>query len=334
MTNKPPTDEATIDTILGTLRAEPSAAFAAALRARLHQQSPSRRAPVRSWPLVRIAAGAAAMAATVLIFTVPVVRASAIQFLAIFRAVNFVPVPVDANRVADLTGGTIDLPRLIGEHVQVLEDSGPPIPVVSIDAASQSAGFDVRVPASLPEDVRMTGVEFGGPHAVRVVADVARANQALDALGISDLRAPDALQGKAVTIRVPSLVRITYALRNWTVALSQAPAPSVELPEGVDLALLGEIGLRVLGLPAVEAHRFAQGIDWNTTLVIPVPAVATSFKQVDIGGSRGILIQAPPAGEGPKRLTTAVLWSAGGRVYGMQGNMASRDILSMANSIR
>jgi hypothetical protein len=320
--------------VLGSLRGEPPPAFAEALKARLLAPVHQAEHAGPRWRLGRIVPFTAAAAATVLLFTVPVVRASAIEFLAMFRAVNFVPVPVDAGRIADLTGPAVDLPRLIGDHIQVLEDSGPPIPVASAAAASHSAGFDVRVPASLPEGVVMTGVELGGPHSVRVTADVARANQALDALGISDLRAPDALEGKSVTIRVPSFVRVAYEQRNWTMSFSQAPAPVVELPDGVDLQLLGEIGLRVLGLPRVEAHRFARGIDWHTTLLIPVPPMATSFKQVDIGGSRGVMIQAPASGDGPKRLTTALLWSSGGRVYGMQGNLLPRDILDMANSIR
>jgi hypothetical protein len=263
-----------------------------------------------------------------------VVRASAIQFLALFRAVNFVPVPVEADRAAALTGGAIDLPRLIGEQIQVLEDSGPPLPVASIDAASQAAGFAVRLPATLPESATLGAIEVAGPHAVRVVADVSRANDALDALCITDLRAPAALDGASITVRVPSIVKLSYEQRNWRVSLSQALVPAVELPAGVDLALLGEIGLRVLGLPAAEAHRFAQGIDWHTTLLVPVPPIATSFKQVDIGGSQGVMIEAPPSGEGPKRQTTALLWSAGGRVYGMQGNMLPRDMLPMAASIR
>jgi hypothetical protein len=334
MNNNPAADAAMTDQALGALRDSPSPAFAAALKSRLDHQAASPAGDVRRWPLQRMALIAGAAAATVLLFTGPVVRASAVQFLAMFRAVNFVPVPVDAERAAALTGPGVDLPRLIGDNIQVLENSGPPIPVVSTEAASQSAGFDVRLPATLPEDVRMTGVELGGPHAVRVTADVVRANLALDALGIDDLRAPDALEGQSVTVRVPSFVRVSYEQRNWTASFSQAPAPVVELPSGVDLALLGEIGLRVLGLPQVDAHRFAQGIDWHTTLLVPVPPMATSFKQVDIGGSRGVMIQAPPSGDGPKRQTTALLWSSGGRVYGMQGNLLPRDLLMMANAVR
>ncbi len=322
------------DQFLGALRADPAPAFARSLHDRLNQQTATRGASGHAWPFARVAAAVAVLAAAGSMLTVPAVRASAMQFLSLFRAVNFVPVPVDATRADALTGGTIDLPRLVGEHIQVLEDSGPPLPVASVEAASQSAGFAVRLPATLPEDVRVTSIELAGPHAVRVVANVSRVNDALDALGISDLRAPDAIDGKSLTVRVPSFVRVTYEQRNWKASLSQALAPTVELPQGVDLALLGEIGLRVLGLPAAEAHDFARRVDWHTTLLVPVPAKATSFKQVEIGGHQGVMIEAPPSGEGPKRVTTAVLWSAAGRVYGLQGNLLSREILTMANSIR
>ena len=68
----------------------------------------------------------------------------------------------------------------------------------------------------------------------------------------------------------------------------QGPIPEVLMPPGVDLAQLGEIGLRILGLPENDAREFAKKVDWHTTLVVPVPPMATRFRQVIVGGSQGV----------------------------------------------
>ena len=73
----------------------------------------------------------------------------------------------------------------------------------------------------------------------------------------------------------------------------QGPIPEVLMPAGVDLAKLGEIGLRKLGMPALEAREFAKKVDWNTTLVVPVPPTATRFREVLVGSSRGVEIEGP-----------------------------------------
>ena len=51
-------------------------------------------------------------------------------------------------------------------------------------------------------------------------------------------------------------------------------SPEVSLPAGRRPRALGEIGLRIVGPPADEAQRFAQTIDWHSTLLVPVPAGA------------------------------------------------------------
>ena len=55
-----------------------------------------------------------------------IVRASVAQFLSLFRVVNFVAVPVDPGRLERLQGGAPRDRRLIGEHVEMIADPGPP----------------------------------------------------------------------------------------------------------------------------------------------------------------------------------------------------------------
>ncbi|MPZ17457.1 MAG: hypothetical protein GEV06_06050 [Luteitalea sp.] len=317
------------DTWVNALRRDPSLQFAEQLRARLRAQeapSGSHWSPLRR--LVPLVIGAVAVAA---LFSLPSVRASAASFLALFRVVNFVAIPVDPNRLDALEARQLDLQRLIGDHVQVLQDPGPPLAVASIEQAATVAGFDVRVPRWLPDDTKIIEMSVRGEHELLVTADATRLQQVMEALGITDLRAPDGLDGQIVTVRVPPVVMVRYEHGGRRTRLFQAQSPDVTMPAGVDAASLGEIGLRILGLPREEARRFAQMIDWNTTLLVPVPPTARSFKQVDIAGNPGVAIEHRPPNHSP---TNLVLWSSEGRVFALVSIQGMSQALAMANSVR
>ena len=111
----------------------------------------------------------------------------------------------------------------------------------------------------------------------------------------------------------------------------QARTPQLTLPDRVDVPALGEIGLRILGLPPLEAKQFAQAIDWHTTLIVPVPPNATSFRQVDVSGHRGVLIQHLPRDQSP---TTTIVWSTSERVFALVSIQQASEALAMASSVR
>jgi hypothetical protein len=315
------------DTRLTALRAEPPAEFAEDLRATLRRHETPVTAR-KHWPVVRFAASIAIVAAIAGLFSVPAVRVYAQSFLSLFRVTNFVAVPVDVRRMDTLK--QLDLPRLVGETVQVVQDGGPPTPVGSLEQASAAAGFAVRVPRWLPDEARIVEMSVRGAHVVRVTADAARLQQVMDALGIRDLRVPDGFDGQTVTIRVPPVVMIRYEHRGRHSRLFQTESPDAALPAGVNPAALGEIGLRILGLTREDARQFAQTIDWNTTLLVPVPPTASSLRPVNIGGHAGISFQHQPPNQA---LTNTVLWSSTGRVFGLVSLQAMSQVMEMANSL-
>jgi hypothetical protein len=108
------------------------------------------------------------------------------------------------------------------------------------------------------------------------------------------------------------------------------------MPAGVDLASLGEIGLRIVGLSPIDANRFARAINWQTTLLLPVPPMISSFKQVDIGGHGGIALErwVPSSTASRQIRINALLWAADGRVFAIESTQQSGDLLLMANSLR
>lgn len=319
---------------LDALRRPPDPEFAERLRAKLRQQ-PLRRARSARHPLLKVAAGLAVAAGVGFALTLPAIRARANSFLALFREVSFVAVPVAPGEALERKNG-IDIPNLIGDRVQVLEEHAA-VSVVSREAASASAGFQVQMPGVLPAGTVLTQITVTGRHVVRVTADTTRLRQLLDALGLRDVAVPEDIDGETAMITVPPMVATEFVEGERRAMFLQGPIPEVLMPQGVDLAQLGEIGLRILGLPANDAREFAKKVDWHTTLVVPVPPMATRFRQVIVGSSQGVEIEGPiidPETRVEKGNWNLLLWSTGGRVYGIRSTMRFTDILAMANSLQ
>jgi hypothetical protein len=319
---------------LDALRRTPDPEFAERLRAKLRQH-PLRRARAGRHPLLKLAAGLAMAAGVGFALTVPAIRAKANSFLALFREVSFVAVPVEPGKLLERTSG-IDIPALIGDRVQVIEENAP-VAVVSREAASASAGFHVEMPATLPEGTVLTEIKVSGRNVVRVTADTTRLRQLLDALGLHDVAVPAELDGETAMITVKPMVMTEFTEHERRAVVMQGPIPEVLMPAGVDLAQLGEIGLRMLGLPETEAHEFAKKIDWKTTLVVPVPPMATQFRQVLVGSNQGVEIEGPildPETRAIRGNWNLLLWSKGGRVYAIRSTMRFSDVLAMANSLQ
>jgi hypothetical protein len=316
------------------LRRDPDPEFAERLRARLRQQ-PMRHTRHARRPLAKLAAGIAVAAGIGFALTVPGVRAKAGSFLALFREVTFVAVPIEPGQALERTAG-LDIPNLIGDRVQVIEQNAP-VSVVSREAASASAGFHAQMPTVLPEGTILTEIKVSGRNVVRVTADTTRLRQLLDVLGLRDVDVPEELDGEAAMITLKPMVMTEFVQGERRAALMQGPIPEVLMPAGVDLAQLGEIGLRMMGLPAPEAREFARKVDWKTTLVVPVPPMATRFRQVVVDGSQGVEIEGPiidPETRVEKGNWNLLLWSKGGQVYGIRSTMRFNDVLAMANSLQ
>lgn len=321
------------DDFLHVLHEEPSAGLAAGVRARLSGPSPA--APTRPARLLvqslKMAAAAVIVAA---VLALPSVRASAQSFLALFRVGTFVGVPVDTQRAAELSR-ELDLEALLGNRVHVVQPSGPPQEVSTIGDASAAAGFDVRVPQAAGLTLMRLAVR-GSSH-VDVTGDTAALRLIMDALAIDDLEVPAGLDGQVMTVRVSPVVVATFTLEGQGAAsgsgveLVQAIAPEVTLGSGVDVAALGEIALRIFGVAPDDAREIASHVDWNTTLLVPLPPGATAFDQVPVRGGDGLLVRM-----GPEDYPSyTLLWSADGRAYGMKvrGGATAEQVLEVANSI-
>ena len=324
------TDKMTDDAWLHGLRSDPSPLFKAQLRERLRGQEPVADSR-REWPR-RVLVAAAVVIVVGALISVPGVRASVVQFVSLFRVVNVIAVPVDANRLDRLKAENLEIGALIGEHVQIVQDPGPPVDVASLDDAAAAAGMTLETPEWLPANTEIIETAVMGERVVRVTADSVRLQQVMDALGINDLTVPPGLDGHVVNVRVPPVVMIRYEHEKARrTRLFQARTPQLTLPDHIDVRALGEIGLRILGLPSAEAKQFADAIDWHTTLVVPVPPNASSFRQVEIGEHHGVLIQHQPRDQSP---TTTIVWSTPERVFALVSIQGVPEAMAMASSVR
>jgi len=332
------------DQFLYDLREDPSPEFAEKLRQKLNEQVVSAqlsRLPIWRKPTA-VALAVAAMFLVSLSF--PAVRAVAQQFLDLFRVQRFVAVSADPERIkqiARIANEGFDVKSLLSRNIKVVKEPTELEPVESVAAAEQLTSLAVQLPTTLPQDVVQEQIFVGGEGALEFMADTGLLQDVLDTLDLRDVLVPHQLNGAVVKVRMPPRVITKYQRNGMARAfLLQAASPEISLPQGVHLPEIVEIALRILGMSLDEARQYAYSIDWHGTLLVPVPADVASFREVEVGASRGLLIemndQPRPESSGPPQGEhgSMVLWSDDGKVFSLSGTINKRDLLQMASAIQ
>jgi Putative zinc-finger len=289
----------------------------------------------------------AVVAVLTVALSLPPVRGLANDFLGLFRIQQVSAVPFDPLNLPqnfDINDPTIT--QLMTENMKI-ETVGQKHEGVTADEASTLAGIPVRLPAS-PDLAGITpklDVQPGTRLSFKV--DLARIQAVLSDAGYSDLKLPKELDGSTVKAELPMIVTAVYEVNgpsgaasgndpdmggewcNACTVLVQLASPTVETPDGVDLAAIGRAYLRMTGMSAADAESFSQTVDWTTTLVIPVPSFAT-HETVSVDGVNGILIL-----QNPDNFTKYLLiWAKNGIVYGLNGYGDRQAALDIANSLK
>ena len=328
------------DEFLSRLREEPRPAFAAGLEAKLREidvADGARRAWTRPRPVL---VGALALGLLAAALSLPPVRAAALGFLDLFRVQRFAGVPVDTERIARLEKSGIDFKALVGDQLEVIEPSEEPQEVESVAIASALASVDVRAPKVPPEGSHLGRIEVARPGAFRVRVDAVRLRALAETLGIEPSAVKPAWDGATVEVHAPPVVALHYPRNGGEFVLLESRSPEVALPEGVDLAELGALGLRMAGMNERDARLFAGRIDWRSTLLVPVPAEGGTFREVEVGGAKGLLVSGRPSvgtdadgtrKRGPWR--AVLFWADEDRIYAATGPGQGMEILEMAESV-
>ncbi|MBS1245779.1 MAG: putative transrane anti-sigma factor [Chloroflexi bacterium] len=262
-------------------------------------------------------AGLAAALVIVSLFAFEPARVAAGQFLGLFRVRKFAVVSINPSNLRNLDklGGQID--QLLSDSVTFVKQPGEPVAVASAAEASQKAGIPVRLPASLKPSSLM--VQDGVDAKLKV--DLARAQAILDVAGRTDIKLPKAIDGADVEFIVPPMMQLA--------------SPTVNTPPGVNIAQVGEMALQLAGLTPAEAQHFSQAIDWSSTLVIPLPTDAGSFRDVTVDGVPGVLIESNPRQSGgPRNVHYTLFWQKNDTVYALSGTGDATRAIEIAASLR
>ena len=105
------------------------------------------------------------------------------------------------------------------------------------------------------------------------------------------------------------------------------------------------VPIMAVGSSMANASRVAawwRDVDWRTTLLVPAPMNVAHFKQVDINGSPGVLIEMTRERPAPGQAAPVVdgapgaqlMWSSGGSVYVLMGNVRQEELFTMAQSVQ
>ncbi len=305
--------------------------------------------------------GASILALFAVAFSFPPVRAWASDLLAQFRVQKVAVVPVDNTRLNEVLGNSPlskQIGQLLSDTMTVTAKPGKARAAANAAQASQMAGFPVRLPTNRSDAPQLT-VEGG--LGFQVVVNRTRAQGLLNEAGFSRYQLPASIDGATIKVDIPSGVSAGYGecpkpedLENLEGALGgtsgspstqgpsrrqmikctmlvQVPSPTVDAPSNLDIKGLAQMALEFSGMTADQARAFSQTVDWTSTLVIPIPRNGSSYKQVQVDGVTGYMIQRP-AEDAPEY---AIIWVKNGIVYAIAGLGNNVDTaLGMANSMK
>ncbi len=220
----------------------------------------------------------------------PSLRAMAHEFLQGFRFRRLLVVPYTFTMPANAHEA---LSRALGGDLMF--DPVEPRMVQSLSEAEALLGFPVRRPAGVEAFADLQVIPAAS---ARWTVDVGHLREALHAAGADEVAIPDALQGTVLTVTVgPAFVAVFEAEGNpygWV----QAPLPAYTMqPEG-DVRPLAEAALRLIGMPAEQARRLAQTVNWQTTLLLPIPmapGMTVEVETIPMAGGEATLFTFPQA---------------------------------------
>jgi len=220
-----------------------------------------------------------------------------------------------------------------------------------VASARQMAGFDVRLLGVRKDAPTMV---VGGAHKIEVAVDRTRLQAIATEAGHSELVLPQSIDGAIVGVQVPRSVQLQYGTcpgpanasqvvaDNITgptptttqfsdcVRLREGPAPIVNMPGGLDVGGLAQIGLETAGMTPTQAKDFLHTIDWKATLTLSVPRSLRAYQVVRVNGTDGTLLSMA----GRRGPGYALIWTKDGIVYSLTGFGDSSQAVGLADSLK
>lgn len=224
-------------------------------------------------------------------------------------------------------------------------------PAADAAAATPIAGFPVQLLGGRKDQPK---VVVAGAHAVTLTIDRTRLQTIFTEAGHPELSVPASLEGAPVSVQMPRALEATYGTcpgpTNATDALAsnitgptpsstqysdcvrlrEGPSPVVNVPAGLDVEHLAEIGLEVAGMNPKQAHDFLGTVDWKSTLSMTVPRFLRSYEAVKVNGAQGTLLTLA----GRRGPGYTLIWAKNGMVYSLVGFGDSGEAVALADSLK
>lgn len=233
-------------------------------------------------------------------------------------------------------------------QVQVNEDDQS---VPNAAAASKIAGFPVLLPGVRKDSPKLV---VGGAHKVDMSVDRARLQAIASEAGHPELTLPQSLDGATLRVAIPRSLNAQYGTcpgpTNATTAIAsnitgpgagstqysdcvrlrEGPVAQVQVPAGMDVANLAEIGLESAGMAPAQARDFLHTVDWKAVLTLNVPRFLRSYQEVAVDGTRGTLLSMA----GRRGPGYALIWTKNGVNYSLTGFGDSSQAVPLADSLK
>jgi hypothetical protein len=240
--------------------------------------------------------------------------------------------------------------QMISDDVVVAANE-PDQPATDAAAAKQLSGFDVSVISDRKDPPKFV---VTGRHAFDMTLNRDRLQTVFSQAGHPEISVPPALNGAPLKVEIPRAVEIQYghcptpASASQTLAnnisgpppssteysdclrLREGPNPIVNVPEGVDIQKLAEIGLETAGMNPGQAREFLHNVDWQSTLVMAVPRFLRSYEAVKVAGAKGTLMSMA----GRRGPGYALIWAKNGTGYMLTGFGDASHAVDVADSVK
>ncbi len=263
----------------------------------------------------------AVLAFTLLLVGFPSVRATASDFLGLFRVEQFAPISISPQQIAMLE--QLDTEGMNPGEMVMVKEPGEPVAVASLEEAGAQTGYNVRTLAGVMGEPEVYVMPDASGY---LTVNLEGARAIVEATGVDPMLLPDSLDGARIDMSVSPSVQQVWA--DGTI-LVQTASPYVNYPEDVDPAVLGEALLRVLGMDADAARQMARSIDWTSTMLLPIPREFATYQQVGVDGVPGVAIM-PLDGSSE----AAIMWQKGGTVFVLSGPAGMDGLISLANNLQ
>ncbi len=281
-----------------------------------------------------VAVGASVVVLAAL-FSLAPVRALAGDFLKIFRMESVKTVLVDADHLSEMEKdpqfeGMIERLEV---QAKVLSQSEPE-EAESLAEAGSKVGFQVKEIAELPQGLQEPdSITFFQKRVVSLNLDRELLEAMFEAADIQ-VNLPASLDNNPIVVTEPASV-----VQDWgddgdlVLKFVQMVTPQIEYPQDVDLQALGAAGLQLLGVSEEDATEFAQSVDWNTTLVMPIPDNGqVTVKETKLNGRPAYVFTSVNKRSDTEQ--SAVMWQQDGFSYFLKGTYTPDELLAMAASVR